>query len=328
MGRALVLGCGGTLGFAWAATVLAEIGRQVWDPRSADVVVGTSAGAELAAMLGAGVPASAIHAALTDDDGADARVRDHVHSPAAPGRLPGLPRPSLPALGLTLSAVRRRTDLLAGLAGLLPRGSGDATWLRDLGDALTATTATTRAGAATGGAWVDHPATWLVAADTLTGERVALGSAEAPRTSLGTAIAASWAIPGWFPPVRIGGRSFVDGGAISPTSADLLLPLVRAGAIDEVVIVAPMSSHGGATAHGLDRAERLLRRPMTRRVDREEHDLRQAGATVRRLEPTTEDLAAMGPNFMDPRRRDQVLAIAARTAPALVSRHLTPEVSR
>ncbi len=62
MGRALVIGCGGTLGFAWAAAVLAELERQGWDPRTADVLIGTSAGAELVAMLGSGIRASAIDA--------------------------------------------------------------------------------------------------------------------------------------------------------------------------------------------------------------------------------------------------------------------------
>lgn len=316
MGRALVLGCGGTLGFAWAATVLAQLEHQGWDPRTADVIVGTSAGAETAAMLGSGISAGSVLAALTDGDGADPRITQHLGSARAPGRVPGLPRPAFPAIGLTLATVRRRADLLAGLAGLLPRGSGDATWLVDLGTGL-----------ATRNGWVDHPATWLVGADTRTGRRVAFGCPDAPRASLGDAIAASWAIPGWFPPVTIDGRAYVDGGAVSPTSADLLIPSVRSGEIDEVVVVAPMSSSGGAAARGLDRAERLLRRPMTSRVDREVHALRAAGARVHRIEPTQEDLDAMGPNFMDARRRPATLETAARTAPGLVARRLE-QVSR
>ncbi|GAA1522265.1 patatin-like phospholipase family protein [Nocardioides humi] len=303
MGRALVIGCGGTLGFAWTAAVLAELERQGWDPRTADVLVGTSAGAELVALLGAGVPGSAIH------DGSDHLVAAHLSSPGAPGGLPGLPRPGLPGLGLTRAALARRVDLLAGLAGLLPRGGGDARWLVDLGDAL--------ADPVTG--WTTHPRTWLVAADGRTGERVPFGRADAPTTTLGRAIAASWAIPGWFPPVRIGERAFLDGGAVSPTSADLLLPRVADGGIDEVVVVAPMSSRGGAPARGPARAERLLRRPMTRRVDREVAALRAAGAHVVRIEPTAADLDALGANFMDGSRVQRVRDTATRSAPALVA---------
>jgi NTE family protein len=305
MGRALVIGCGGTLGFAWTAAVLAELDRQGWSPGGADVLIGTSAGAELVARLGAGVPAA--------DLGLDAAAQ------GAPGRLPPLPRPGLPGLGLSRAALTGRVDLLAGLAGLLPRGAGDPQWLVELGDRL--------AEPATG--WVAHPATWLVAADARTGVRVPFGRDDAPKAPLGLAIAASWAIPGWFPPVRIGGRGYLDGGAVSPTSADLLLPHVADGRVDEVVVVAPMSSHGGAPARGLGHVERLLRRPMTRRVDDEIAALQAAGARVHRIEPTADDLAAMGANFMDAARLDAVRATAARTAPTLVAERLdTPEAAR
>lgn len=311
MGRALVIGCGGTLGFAWTAEVLAELERQGWDPRTADVLVGTSAGAELVAMLGAGITAGAIASE------SDPRVRSHLHSPGAPGSLPGLPRPGLPGRGLTRAALTGKVDPLAGIAGLLPRGSGDAGWLVVLGDALAP------------GGWVDHPDTWLVAADARTGQRIPLGRADSPTTRLGQAIAASWAIPGWFPPVTIDGRPLLDGGTVSPTSADLLLPAVEDGRIDEVVIVAPMSSHGGAPARGLERVERVLRRSMTHRVDDEVDALLRAGARVCRIEPTAADLAAMGANFMDGSRREQVRDVARAQAPGLVTRRMTtPEVAR
>lgn len=304
MGRALVIGCGGTLGFAWTAEVLAELERQGWAPTTADVLVGTSAGAELVAMLGAGITAGAIASE------SDPRVRSHLHSPGAPGSLPGLPRPGLPGLGLTRAALTGKVDPLAGIAGLLPRGSGNAEWLVQLGDALAP------------GGWVDHPDTWLVAADARTGQRIPLGRADSPTTRLGQAIAASWAIPGWFPPVDIGGRPHLDGGAVSPTSADLLLPAVEDGRIDEVVIVAPMSSQGGAPARGLQRLERALRNPMTRRVDREVAALRSAGARVTRIEPTRADLDAMGANFMDGSRLPEVRRTARSNAPDLVTRRL------
>lgn len=316
MGRALVIGCGGHVGFAWIATVLAELERQGWDPRTADVIVGTSAGAEAAAMLGAGISAEGILDALRERPGGDLRVRAHIDSDHAPGRFPPVPRPTLPGLGLTAAAVRRRADLLGGVSGLLPRGGGDPRWLTDLGAAL-----------APDGGWVDHPNTWLVAADARSGQRIAFGSKSAPPVDLGTAIAASWAIPGWFPPVRVGGRPMLDGGALSPTSADLLITLGPDN-LDEVVIVAPMSTRGGAAASGLAHAERVLRRPMTRRVDREAHDLRARGIYVRRIEPTPDDLHTMGANFMDARRRHAVLATAARTTPAHVARRLAPEAVR
>ncbi len=306
MGRALVIGCGGTLGFAWTAAVLSELEAQGWDPRTADVLVGTSAGAELVALLGSGVAAAHIH------DGSHRLVAAHLSSPRAPGRFPGLPRPALPGLGMAKAALTGRVDLMAGVAGLLPRGGGNAQWLVDLGDTLADPT--------TG--WAPHPDILLAAADTLTRERIPFGRADAPKAPLGRAIAASWAIPGWFPPVRIGDRDYLDGGAVSPTSADLLLPRIsrngEAGGIDEVVIVAPMSSATGAPARGLNRIERLLRTPMTKRVDREVAMLQAAGARVRRIEPSQADLDVMGPNFMDGSRVEAVREQAARSAQHLV----------
>ncbi len=296
-----MLGCGGTLGFAWTAAVLDALHtRAGWDPRTADVLVGTSAGAEAVAMLGAGIPAKAILGALTGTSDGDPVVAAHVRR--SPGRFPPVPSPRWPAAKLVRAALNGDVDRLAGIAGLLPRGRGDAGWLRDLGDALAPD------------GWVPHPATWLVATDPV-GKRVALGSPGAPDARLGEAIAASWAIPGWFPPSVVDGRPLLDGGTVSPTSADLLL----GHDVGEVVVIAPMSSEGGAPAKGLTRLERLLRTAMTRRVDDEARKLRAAGVRVVRIEPGPADLAAMGANFMDERRREHVLATAINTAPALVA---------
>src|ERR1700674_3651521 len=53
----LVLGAGGVLGGAWMAGALHALAdRTRWYPRDADHIVGTSAGAVLAALGGAGVP--------------------------------------------------------------------------------------------------------------------------------------------------------------------------------------------------------------------------------------------------------------------------------
>ncbi|MFC4127481.1 patatin-like phospholipase family protein [Nocardia rhizosphaerae] len=352
--RGLAIGCGGILGFAWTAVALAAVERALdWDARTAEVLIGTSAGAEIAAALGSGRTPADLLAALDGAPATDPVLTRHVA--VDPGRVPPLPAPALPGLGLIGAGLRTGSPYTA-LAGLLPRGRGDARWLRDFGSALTepgafggrpergnAPAANARgaklsaspdaaADAGTGSpadgrgrtgavpgqaarAWVDHPATWLVAADAATGDRVAFGSPGAPPADLGAAIAASWAIPGWFPPVRIAGRDYVDGGAVSSVSADLLLPLE----LDEVVVVAPMTSAGGAPARGLDRAERLLRRQMTRGLDREVAALRAAGTRVIRVEPSLVDLAVMGPNFMEFSRRAATLEIARRTTSTRVA---------
>jgi NTE family protein len=300
--RALAIGCGGTLGFAWTAVALRALEEQLdWDARTADVLVGTSAGAEIVAALGSGRTPQDLLDALDGRSDADPVLARHVAT--HPGRLPPLPSPRLPGLGLVAGGIRRRSAYNA-LAGLLPRGRGDATWLREYGDAL-----------AGPDGWTTHPATWLVAADVATGERVAFGSPGAPRAGLGAAVAASWGIPGWFPPVEIAGRRFVDGGAVSSVSADLL----AGQPLDEVVVVAPMTTHGGVPARGAERIERLLRAQMTRGLDREVARLRDAGIRVIRVEPGPEELAAMGPNFMDLSRREVALTAARKAVPGRVA---------
>src|SRR5580698_6132600 len=55
----LVLGAGGVVGQAYQAGVLAALEREAhWDPRDADIIVGTSAGSVTGAALRVGVPAS------------------------------------------------------------------------------------------------------------------------------------------------------------------------------------------------------------------------------------------------------------------------------
>ncbi|MBF6184729.1 MULTISPECIES: patatin-like phospholipase family protein [Nocardia] len=300
--RALAIGCGGTLGFAWTVVALRAVEQALdWDARTAEVLLGTSAGAELVAALGAGRTPRDLLAALDGTPDADPMLLRHFAF--HPGALPPLPAPALPGLGLIRGA-RRAGSPYGALAGLLPRGRGDAGRLREYGAAL-----------AGPDGWVTHPDTWLVAVDTATGARTAFGSPDAPRAELGAAIAASWAIPGWFPPVRIGGRDYLDGGALSSVSADLL----ASRDLDEVVVIAPMTSANGAPARGVDRLERLLRAPMTRGLDGEIARLRAAGIRVIRVEPTAADLAAMGPNFMDVTRRPATLAAARRTTPGLVA---------
>lgn len=303
--RALAIGCGGTLGFAWTAVALRALEEALgWDARSADVLVGTSAGAEIVAALGSGRTPQDLLDALDGVPGADPVLAAHVAE--HPGKVPPLPAPTLPALGLVRPGLTRRSAYTA-LAGLLPRGRGDAGWLRAYGDAL-----------AGPGGWVDHPATWLVAADAATGERMTFGAGGAPEATLGAAVAASWAIPGWFPPVEIAGRGYVDGGAVSSVSADLLLGRA-VDEVDEVVVVAPMTTEGGSPARGAARVERLLRTQMTAGLDREVALLREAGVRVIRVEPGPAELAAMGPNFMDLGRREATLAAARQHVPGRVA---------
>ncbi|MEU6068810.1 patatin-like phospholipase family protein [Streptomyces sp. NPDC047082] len=300
--RGLVLGCGGTLGAAWTIGALHSLEQLVqWDPREADVLVGTSAGAELAAMLGSGIGVAQLLAAQLGHPEAQAELRRHFAAPPRglpprPALFPGSPR-------LTRHALGGRTPALAGLSGLLPQGRGSADWLAALADFL-----------APAGGWVSHPATWLVATDFDMGRRTVFGHPDTPPVALRDALRASWAVPGWFPPVRIAGRRYADGGLMSTASADLLV----SRGLDEVYVVAPMSSSSPAPRTGLGRAEALLRRVMTRTLNAECAALQAAGTRVIRIEPAAAELKVMGGNFMNGRRRLTVLEAALRTTRATV----------
>ncbi|RMI33283.1 patatin-like phospholipase family protein [Nocardia stercoris] len=297
--RALVIGCGGTIGGAWIVAALAALSEQLdWDPRDADILQGTSAGAELVTVLGSGIGVGDL-VAMERGAATDPVLR--AHYAAAPPSLPPLPFPR----PLNPSLLRTQRGL-AALAGLAPVGRGNPQWLRRLADALTG-----------GREWVAHKDTRMVAVDVRTGERVAFGAPGAPRVSPATALTASWSVPGWMPPVHAAGSVFIDGGAASTASVDLL-----AGEnVDEIYVVAPMASLSGDRIPGIGGLleDRLLRRPMTAVLATEIAATAARGTRVVTICPDSRDLAGLPPNFMDRKHRRSAFESAMRTAPATVA---------
>ncbi len=95
--------------------------------------------------------------------------------------------------------------------------------------------------------------------------------------------------------------------------------LARAG-VDEVYVLAPLA--GTAPARPLrpqDQLDRRLRRLSAGALRRDVRALRAAGIAVTVLTPGPEDIAAMGANLMDPRRRAAVLETSLRTSAAAVA---------
>jgi len=111
----------------------------------------------------------------------------------------------------------------------------------------------------------------------------------------------------------------VDGGALSSTSVDLL-----AGAgLSDVVVIAPMASrHVDSPRSPIARLERRWRRSTTKRVLREIARVQATDTRVRLLCPGPVDLAAMGANLMDHRRRRTVLDTALRSAGEQMAGHV------
>lgn len=305
--RGLVLGAGGVLGFSWAVGALTALEQEYdFDCRDAEYLLGTSAGSITAALLGCRV---SIEVMLRHQNGIPAPgdpVIEYDYEADGGGPLPPIPAPGIGSAGLLLrSALHpRRVTPLAAISAVLPRGRASLEPLRGI------------VGGVLGrvdddASWAPHPATWVVAMDYDTGRRVPFGRPGAPAAGLADAVMASCAIPGWYSPVLIDGRRYVDGGACSSTSLDLLAGL----GLDEVFVVAPMASFAYDRPWSVaGRFERRFRRIVNRRLMREAERVRQAGADVVMLGPGPEDLAAIGPNLMDPRRRQRVLETSLRTS--------------
>jgi NTE family protein len=165
--------------------------------------------------------------------------------------------------------------------------------------------------------WAEHPAHWVVACDYATGRRVAFGRKDAPAADLADAVAASCAIPGFYHPVSIAGGRYVDGGIYSTSNLDLL----RDEALDLVICLNPTSSlHPTRAWNPAERLARMMRDASGRRLGSEAKKLRANGTEVVLVQPTGDDLEAMGPNLMSAKDRNPVIATARRTVAAQLDR--------
>ena len=315
----LVLGGGGVLGGAWmvgALTAYEEVtGR---DCRDADVLVGTSAGAFAAAILGqrgerrrlAGPPGGAARSAAGRWPASPGTTTSTPAAPRPPppGRRPGSPR-------LVAGNVRRlrRLPPTAVLSAFVPEGRGS---LARIGETVAALGA--------GDGWVARGGVRVVALDYDTGHRTVFAGprdepgADRVRTrtsaeaSLAEAVMASCAIPGWYAPVTIARHRYVDGGAWSSTNVDLL----AGDGLDEVVVVAPMVSFAPDRPRSFAQiVDRQWRASVTSRCLREVAAVHAAGTAVTVLGPGAEDLAVMGTNVMAPERRARRAADLAADQP-------------
>src|SRR3954452_19113566 len=232
----LVLGAGGVMGGAWLTGGLNALAAETgWDPASADYIVGTCAGSMMAALLGAGVPPwfMVAHSAGETFEGInDARGRPSDEADRAAGAtfklhrgLPPIGPGSWKLIARSLSAPNRHRST-AVLAGWLPRGAISTEPLKDTVHRVVPE------------GWADHPNLWIVACDYATGRRVAFGRGDAPPAELADAVAASCAIPGFYHPVTIDGRRYVDGGLWSTSN----LATLRNERLALVVCLNPWSS--------------------------------------------------------------------------------------
>jgi NTE family protein len=285
----IVLGAGGVAGGAFHAGTLSALANHTgWDPRTAAVIVGTSAGSITGASLRAGLPAQDLLARATDAplSAEGQRVLRSVGPIPAPPRLRPSRQPRAPAdVAATIArAVRRPLGArpLALAAALLPEGTvstgliseGIASLLPDTWPAASL---------------------WICAVRQADGRRVVFGR-DSGRPPVPDAVAASCAIPGFFAPVEIDGATYIDGGVHSPTNADV----VRTEGLDLVLVSSPMSRRGRRPRLTADQPMRSWAGAL---LDAEVARLRRNGTTVMAFQPDDVVLTAMGLNAMDPSRR-------------------------
>jgi len=305
-GTGLVLGAGGVLGAAWMTGALAGLSdRLPCAAADVDLIVGTSAGSVLAAVLRCRAPFEEMVAWQRGQ--ATGLLRESAALAAHDGPLPPLPRWRFGSVPLAWTALITpyRVPPWVAASAWLPHGRGQHAALRSLVTGLQV---------ASGGppsSWWADGRTWIAAVDYDTGQRVLFGRDGAPAAALPDAVVASCSIPGWYEPAVIGGRRYVDGGVRSMTSLDVLAD----SDVQDVYVLAPMAST--EPDHPLRphlRMERRLRQVLTVILVRQAKVLAARGKRVTVLTPGPRDLAAMGINLMDPRRRQDVLELSFRTS--------------
>jgi NTE family protein len=206
--RALVLGAGGEAGIAWEVGLLAGLAGRGVDLTAADLVVGTSAGAGVAARINSGVTLAELYETqLAPADGEivtsfGPRVIAKYIWAVAPARR----NPVRARIRLGRMAVRSRTEPAAERRAVIAARLGTHDW--PTGNLL------------------------ITAVDVDTGELATFDSGSG--VDLVDAVGASCAVPGVWPPVTVNGRRLMDGGMRSPANADL------AAGYDRVVVVAPI----------------------------------------------------------------------------------------
>jgi len=271
---ALVFGGGGIAGWLFHTGVVDAFERLGWSANDATLVVGTSAGSSVAAMLRLGRSADEMHTAFTYEPTREERSQAFADRKAVPRQWAPL-SPGLLAEGLRSG----RSGLGLALAGLLPPGRWSSHYLGLADEGFT-------------GPWPDD--LWIPAVDVHTADLVVLGRDERP--PLSTAISASSALPFLFRPISIDGRCLIDGGVMSPTHATL-----AAQAAPDVVIVSSPMTRPGVRPFALH-ARHQLRDELAA--------LRRTGTRVVAVEPGMDAV----PAFRSYPRRDRSQADVLRRA--------------
>jgi NTE family protein len=265
--HALILGGGGPVGEAWEAGVIAGLAERGIDLSSADLIVGTSAGAIVGARLALKMPASDfINAALIRPD-------------APPGLAPDQSPPDPPDLSFLVGKFR---ETGAGEQLREPIRAEIGKWAQKARPVVSESqfVASFKRRFPEKG-WPDRDYV-CTAIETSDGSlRVWNRSSGVP---LALAVASSCAFPGLFAPVAINAHEYMDGGIRSPTNADLAVGCKTA------LVLAPT----------IGQTDPIGRYNL---LDRELKTLRNSGCKIALIIPDAASLKAFGPTLGDEGRR-------------------------
>ena len=201
--EALVLGGGGVAGIAWMTGLLAGLAKAGQDVTGAGVLIGTSAGATVAAQLGSGRSLTELYARQTDPALQSAEIMAEIDMAEFGEQFERYMK------GATS---QREIMRAAGAWALAARTVPEARRRAVIESRLPSHE------------WPSRRIE-LVAIDCESGVTRVFGRLSG--VSLVDAVAASTAVPGIWPPVTIDGRRYMDGGVRSMDNADLAAGAAR-----------------------------------------------------------------------------------------------------
>ena len=292
------------LGAAWMVGALTALEDHLGvDVRSFDHMVGTSAGSVLSSLLASGVSVAELRTHQMEGTLSYGKLAgfEWDYEESTGGDRPPTPRAGFGSSVLLRKGIRELRQLppMAVLAALLPEGRGR---LDSVGALVRHVV---------GDGWVGREGLTVVALDYDLGVRVPFGRPGAPPAGAPEAVMASCAIPGWYQPVTIHERRYIDGGTWSSTNIDLMTGL----GLDEVHVLAPQASFDlDAPRELVTRLERQWRTRVTAKALRELAVVHAEGTDVTIIGPGREDLEAIGGNLMDVGRRPRVMETSLRTS--------------
>ncbi|QNT92159.1 patatin-like phospholipase family protein [Streptomyces griseofuscus] len=230
MTEALVLGGGGVGGIAWMTGLLAGLADAGQDVTGAGLLVGTSAGATVAAQLGSGLGVEELFARQVEPSlqAREIMAEMDIERFAA-------------EIGLTMATASSAAELrgAVGRVALAARTVSEPERLAVIESRLPEH------------GWPQR-ALRVVAVDAETGDTRVFDRDSG--VSLVDAVAASCAVPGVWPPVTIAGRRYIDGGIRSVANVDLAAGAARVLVLVPLGPVEPLPSD-----HPLDDTVAALR---------------------------------------------------------------------